>query len=126
MNNYLDNIQKLTLENKNFRKVLFTGKHTQLVIMSLLPGEEIGLEIHPDTDQFFRIEQGQAKIIMDGQEFFAEDDYAIIITAGTEHNVINASETEVLKMYTLYSPPNHPEGTIHKNKEEADLYERSH
>lgn len=126
MHNYLDNIQEITLENDNFRKVLFTGKHMQLVVMSLLPKEEIGMEVHPETDQFFRIEQGSCTIVMDGEEVEASDDFGIIITAGTEHNIVNNSETEVLKLYTIYSPPNHPAGTIHKNKSEADEYEKNH
>ncbi len=126
MHNYLENIQNITLENNNFRKVLFTGKNMQLVVMSLLPKEEIGMEIHKDVDQFFRVEQGSCTIIMDGKEQKASDDFAFIVTAGTEHNVINNSETEVLKLYTIYSPPNHPDGTIHVNKAEADEYENNH
>lgn len=126
MKKYLDNIQDQTLENSNFRKVLFTGEHAQLVVMSLKPGEEIGMEVHDDVDQFFRIEQGVGKVVLNGEEFDVQDDFGIIVTAGTEHNVINISETEDLKLYTIYSPPNHPDGTIHKNKAEADEYEKSH
>jgi mannose-6-phosphate isomerase-like protein (cupin superfamily) len=126
MKKYLDNIEKETLDNENFRKVLFTGEHSQLVVMCLQPKEEIGMEIHPTTDQFFRIEQGSCNVILDGEEFEAKDDDGIIVTGGTEHNVINTSETETLKLYTIYSPPNHPDGTIHKNKAEADEYEKQH
>lgn len=126
MKNYIDDIQKQTLLNESFRKVLFTGKYSQLVVMCLQPGENIGLEIHPNTDQFFRIEQGAGKIIMDGKEFDAQDDFGIVITAGTEHDVVNTSDSEGLKLYTIYSPPNHPEGTVHKNKAEADEYEKHH
>lgn len=126
MKNYLENIQEQTLKNENFRKVLFTGEHSQLVVMSLQPKEEIGMEVHPDIDQFFRIEQGNCKVVMGSEEYTAKDDFGIIITGGTEHNIINTSETEALKLYTIYSPPNHPEGTLHKNKAEADEYEKHH
>lgn len=123
MKGYHTDIEEQTLSNTNFRKVLFTGKHTQLVVMSLKPGEEIGLEVHNNLDQFFRIEKGKAKIIIDKEEFEAEDNDVIIVEGGSEHNIINISETDVLKLYTLYSPPNHPKGTIHKTKSEADKAE---
>ncbi len=116
---FVGKIEDQTLNNTNFRQVIFTGKHSQLVLMSLTPGEEIGMEVHPNVDQFFRIELGQAKIIMNGEEHVLSDGFAAIVPAGTEHNVINASQTEDLKLYTIYSPPNHPEGTIHKTKIEA-------
>jgi len=93
--------------------------------MSLKPGENIGMEIHPNTDQFIRIERGTGKVILDGEESVVEDDFAIVITAGTEHDLINTSETEDLKLYTVYGPPNHPEGTVHETKAEADEYEKS-
>lgn len=125
MKGYLDNIEKVTLENENFRKVLYTGDHSQLVVMSLKPGEEIGEEVHPDVDQFFRIEQGNAKILIDDTEETAEDDFAVIVPAGSKHNVINTGE-EVLKLYTIYSPPNHPDGTVHETVEEAIEYEKHH
>jgi len=123
MKGYVGHIEKLTLENKNFRQVLFTGKYCQLVLMSLLPGEEIGMEVHETVDQFFRIDAGSAKVIMDGEEAEVGDGDAFIVPAGTQHNVVNTSDTEDLKLYTIYSPPNHPEGTIHATKEEAEAAE---
>lgn len=126
MKNYIDNIETQTLQNNNFRKVLFTGKHEQLVVMALKPGENIGMEVHPNVDQFIRIEQGEGKAILDGEEYALEDDFAVIITAGTGHDIVNTSETEVMKLYTVYGPPNHPEGTVHKTKAEADEYEAQH
>lgn len=126
MTGYHSNIEKETLENSYFRKVLFTGKYSQLVVMSLKPGEEIGREIHETVDQFFRIEQGRAKIILDDkEEFEAAADEVFIVPAGTWHNVINVSEVD-LKLYTIYSPPNHPDGTVHKTKQEAEEYEAQH
>jgi mannose-6-phosphate isomerase-like protein (cupin superfamily) len=119
MKGYVDNIEKLTLENENFRKVLYTGKHSQLVLMSLKPNEDIGLEVHPDVDQFFRIEKGQGKVVIDGIEHEISDGSAVIVPAGSEHNVINTSATESLKLYTIYSPANHKDGTIHETKEIA-------
>lgn len=126
MKNYVGNIETETLNNNNFRKVLFTGENEQLVVMNLKPGENIGKEIHPNVDQFIRIEKGEAKAILDGEEHELEDDWAIIIAAGTEHDVINTSETKDLELYTIYSPPNHPDGTIHKDKAEAEEYEKTH
>ena len=119
MKGYVDNIEKLTLENENFRKVLYTGKHSQLVLMSLKPNEDIGLEVHPNVDQFFRIEKGQGKVVIDGIEHEISDGVAVIVPAGSEHNVINTSATESLKLYTIYSPANHKDGTIHETKEIA-------
>lgn len=126
MNGFVDNIEKLTLDNSNFRKVLFTGEYCQLVVMSLMPGEEIGEEVHPDVDQFFRIDEGAGVVMIDGEETEINDGFAIIVPAGANHNVINTSETETLKLYTLYSPPNHPDGTTHASKAEADEHEREH
>ena len=123
MNGFIGDIEKETLENSNFREVIYTGKHAQLVVMSLAPGEEIGLEVHPEVDQFFRIEKGSAKVVIDGDEQVVGQDFAIVVPAGSEHNVINASQEEELKLYTIYSPPNHPDGTIHKTKVEADAAE---
>ena len=123
---FVDDIEKLTLENNNFRKVLSTNSHSQLVVMSLKPMEDIGMEVHDNVDQFFRIDAGQGKVVADGLEYEISDGYAIVIPAGTEHNVINTSETEDLKIYTVYSPANHPDGTIHVTKEEAEEYEKSH
>lgn len=119
MKGYLDDIEKVTKENKNFRKVLFTGEFSQLVVMSLKPGEDIGKEVHPNVDQFFRIEEGEAKVVIDGEEKEAREDFAIIVPAGSEHNLINTSKDKDLKLYTIYSPANHPEGTVHKTREEA-------
>ena len=119
MKGYADNIEKLTLENENFRKVLYTSKHSQLVLMSLKPKEEIGMETHPDNDQFFRFEKGQGKCIIDGNEREVTDGTAVIVPAGAQHNVINLSESEALKMYTIYSPAHHRDGVMHITKEEA-------
>ena len=119
-------IEKLTLENTNFRQVLFTGPHSQLVLMCLQPGEDIGDEVHPKVDQFFRIEQGKARFVFDEKrERAAGDGDAVVVPAGTFHNVINASQTALLKLYTIYSPPNHPAGTVHKTKAEAESAETS-
>ena len=120
MKGYLTNIEKETLANTNFRKVLYTGKHSQLVLMNLLPKEEIGLEVHLDIDQFFRFEKGKGKCIIDDNEYLVSDGFAIIVPAGAKHNVINTSETEELKLYTLYSPPHHLDGTIHTTKTDAE------
>lgn len=119
---YVTNIEEKTLANKNFRKVLFTGPNSQLVVMSLKPGEEIGAETH-DLDQFIRIEAGEAEVILNGKKHKVADDFAIVIPAGTRHNVINTSKKKDLKLYTVYSPPEHPPGTIHKTKAAADKAE---
>ena len=119
MKGYNANIEEETLENENFRKVLYTGKHSQLVLMSLEPKEEIGMEVHEDNDQFFRFEKGEGKVFIDGNEYKVTDGSAIIIPAGAEHNVINVSDSDRLKMYTIYSPAHHADGTIHKTKAEA-------
>jgi len=123
---YVDNIENKTLQNNFFREVLFTGKHTQLVVMSLNPKEEIGMEVHNAVDQFLRVENGVGKVILNGEEHQISDGVAIIVPAGTEHNVINTSESQKLKLYTLYSPPNHKDGTIHKTRGEAMLDEEDH
>jgi len=119
MTGYVDNIEQKTLANGFFRQVLFTGKFCQLVVMSLQPNEDIGMEVHSNVDQFFRVEKGQGKVIMNGEESVISDGVAIVVPAGTQHNVINTSTTEQLKLYTIYSPPNHPDGRIHKTKAEA-------
>jgi mannose-6-phosphate isomerase-like protein (cupin superfamily) len=126
MAGYHTDIEKKSLENNYFREVLFTGPHSQLVVMALKPGEDIGQETHPDTDQFIRVEAGTGKAILGGQEYALQDGSAIVIPAGTEHNVINTSSTDALKLYTVYTPPEHPDGTIHKTKAEAEEYERHH
>lgn len=124
---YHTNIEKETLENSYFRKVLFTGKYSQLVVMSLKPDEEIGNEIHETVDQFFRIEQGEAKVVLNNgeEEFIVKEDEVFIVPAGTWHNVINIGDKD-LKLYTIYSPPNHPDCTVHKTKQEAEEYEKKH
>jgi mannose-6-phosphate isomerase-like protein (cupin superfamily) len=121
---YVNNIEKDTLENENFRKVLNTAEHSQLVVMSLLPGEEIGNEVHPKVDQFIRIEQGSGKAVLDNgaEEHELEDNFAIVIPAGTWHNIINTGSKK-MKLYTVYTPPNHPVGTIHATKADADKAE---
>ncbi len=120
MTGYFGSIEKQTLKNEYFRRVLFTGKRAQLVVMCLQPGEEIGNEVHPNVDQFFRIEQGEATFLLNGKEkHAAKDGDAVIVPAGTYHNVINASKKEKVKLYTIYSPPNHPDRTIHETKADA-------
>ena len=125
MSGYSTNIEKKTLENNNFREVLHTAPHSQLVVMTLQPGEEIGLERHGDGDQFIRVESGQGEAIMDGERHALRDGVAVVIPAGAEHNVINTSPTEPLRLYTVYSPPQHPDGTVHRTKQEAEEYERA-
>ena len=122
MKGYVVDIEKATKENGNFRKVLYTAKNSQLVLMSLRPGEDIGEEVH-DLDQFIRIEAGTGKAMLDGVEHGIEDDYAIVIPAGARHNIINTSTTNPMKLYTLYAPPNHRDGVIHKTKAEAETDE---
>ena len=125
MTGYVGSIEKETLKNSYFRHVLFTGKHAQLVVMCLQGGEEIGNEVHPAVDQFFRIEEGEAKFVFNGsEEHVVRDGDAVIVPAGTFHNVINTSKTKTLKLYTVYSPPNHPDGTIHKTKADAEAAEK--
>jgi mannose-6-phosphate isomerase-like protein (cupin superfamily) len=119
MKGYKDNIEKLTTENKNFRKVLYSGPHSQLVLMSLLPGQDIGLEVHPDNDQFFRFEFGKGKVFIDGNEYEVADGDAVVVPAGAEHNVTNTSDSEYLKFYTIYSPAHHKDGIVRATKEEA-------
>lgn len=118
MKGYIDNIEDVTKNNNNFRKVLYTGKNSQLVVMSLNPNEEIGEEVH-DLDQFIRIEKGKGKAILDGVEHEVEDDFAIVVPAGASHNIINTSSEKSLKLYTIYSPPEHKDGVIHATKEDA-------
>jgi mannose-6-phosphate isomerase-like protein (cupin superfamily) len=126
MTGFVQNIEELTLSNSFFRKVLYTGQHAQLVVMSLKPSEDIGMEIHTTTDQFLRIENGEGKVIMNGEEHTLKDGSAIVVPAGTEHNVINTSAEHSLKLYTVYSPPHHKEGTIHKTKQEAEADQSDH
>ncbi|MDD4995403.1 MAG: cupin domain-containing protein [Patescibacteria group bacterium] len=119
MKGFNANIEKETLENANFRKVLYTGKHSQLVLMSLKPLEEIGMETHTDNDQFFRFEAGQGKCVIDGNEYELSNGSVIIVPAGAEHNIINTSDAEDLKLYTIYSPAHHKDGVVRATKEEA-------
>ena len=123
MKGYFANIEKDTLENENFRKVLYTGKNSQLVLMSLKPGEEIGMEVHEENDQFFRFEKGEGKCIIDDNEYALSDGVAIVVPAGARHNIINTSETEDLKMYTIYSPAHHQDGIMRRTKAEAEVNE---
>jgi mannose-6-phosphate isomerase-like protein (cupin superfamily) len=126
MEGYVANIEKKSLENKYFREVLFTGPHSQLVVMSIAPGDDIGMETHNNVDQFFRIEAGIGRAVLNGKEYNLEDGFAVVVPAGTEHNIINSSKSEPLKLYTIYSPPNHPHGIINKDKAEALAYEKEH
>jgi len=120
MKGYATNIEKSALENNNFRKVIYTGKHSQLVLMSLGPKEEIGMEVHEGNDQFFRFEKGQGKCVIDGNEYDLSDGVAIVVPAGAQHNIINTSDAEELKLYTIYSPAHHKDGIIRATKEEAE------
>ena len=126
MAGYVTDIEKKTMENKYFREVLFTGPNSQLVVMSIAGGEDIGMEVHGDVDQFIRIESGQGKAILNGEETALADGSAVVIPAGVEHNIVNTSPTEPLKLYTVYTPPEHPDGTIHKTKAEAEAAEHHH
>lgn len=126
MTGYVGKIEELTLANDYFRQVIFTAPHSQLVLMSLNPNEEIGVETHANVDQFFRIEQGEGKVILNGEEHIFSDGYAIVVPAGTIHNIINTASDKKLKLYTIYSPANHKDGTIHKTKQEAIVDEEDH
>ena len=126
MSGYSINLEKITLANSNFREVLYTTKHSQLVIMTLQPGEEIGMEHHTGHDQFIRVEEGEGVAILDGEKHVLEDGVAVVIPAGTEHNVINTSASAPMRLYSLYTPPEHADGLIHKTKAEADDYEKQH
>jgi mannose-6-phosphate isomerase-like protein (cupin superfamily) len=120
---YCDNIERQTVENEDFRRVLYTGRNLQLVLMTLQPGEEIGAEVHEDIDQFFRIEEGEGVIDIDGRENRVEDDFAVIVPAGARHNVRNTGSAP-LRLYTLYAPPEHKDGIVQATKADAD--ERHH
>jgi len=126
MAGYVINIEEKTVDNNFFREVLFTAQRVQLVVMSLRPGEEIGLETHDDGDQFIRVEAGKGIAILDGEEHDLEDGSAVVIPAGVQHNIINSSPQQSLKLYTIYSPPEHPDGTVNKDKAEALAYEKEH
>ena len=118
MKGYFGHLEEDVKQNTNFRKVLYTGKKSQLVLMSLNPGEEIGMEVHPDNDQFFRFDQGKGKVIVDGNEYQVEDGDAVLVPAGAQHNVINTGD-EPLRFYTIYSPPHHKDGIVRATKKEA-------
>jgi mannose-6-phosphate isomerase-like protein (cupin superfamily) len=120
MRGFCQNIEQATLENVNFRKVLYTGKHSQLVLMALKPNEEIGMEVHNDNDQFFRFEKGQGKVVIDGNEYAVSDGFAVVVPAGAQHNVVNTSATEELKLYTIYSPAHHKDGVVRATKADAE------
>ena len=128
---WVGDIERATLDNPTFRTVVFTGEHTQLTVMRLAPGEDIGRESHPDRDQFLRIEQGQARIELGGTEdaieetHDVEDDWAVIVPAGVWHNVVNTGSSDV-KLYSFYSPPEHPPNTIHETKADAEAAEHAH
>jgi mannose-6-phosphate isomerase-like protein (cupin superfamily) len=128
---WIDDIEKVTVENSTFRTVVFTGEHTQLTVMSLKPGEDIGLESHPNLDQFIRIEKGQARVELGRtkesieEKHDVEDDWAVIVPAGVWHNVVNTGSGDV-KLYSLYSPPEHPDGTVHETKADAEAAEHAH
>lgn len=119
MKGYVTNIERETTRNDDFRRVLFTGPNTQLVLMTLKPGEEIGAETHDGHDQFFRIESGRGVVQLDGTEHKLADGSAVVVPAGVRHNVINSGDVP-LRLYTLYSPPEHPEGTVHRTRQEAE------
>lgn len=120
MKGFNTNIEKDTIENTNFRKVLYTGKHCQLVLMSLKPNEEIGMEVHAENDQFFRFEKGEGTCVIDNNKYVLGDGSVIIVPAGAQHNIINTSSTEDLKLYTIYSPAHHKDSVVRATKEEAE------
>lgn len=125
MDGYVINIEKASRENEDFRKVLYTAKHCQLVVMSLKPGEDIGAETH-HLDQFIRVESGVGKAVLNGKEHRIEEGYAVIVPSGTEHNIINTSSEKEMKLYTVYAPPNHLDGTVHISKADAEANEGEH
>ncbi len=120
MRGFFSNIEEDTLENLNFRKVLYTGKNSQLVLMNLKPREEIGMEVHSDNDQFFRFESGEGRCIIDENEYNVSDGVAIVVPAGAKHNIINISDSEDLKLYTIYSPAHHKDGILRTTKKDAE------
>jgi len=119
MKGFVDSIEKITESNTNFRKVLYTGKYSQLVVMSLPPKVEIGMEVHDDVDQFFRIKTGNGKVIIDGKKTVLRSGAGIVVPAGARHNVVNTSAKRPLKLYTIYSPPEHQDKVVRKTKQEA-------
>ena len=126
MTGFVTNIEEKTLKNQNFREVIYTATNMQLVVMSLKPLEDIGEEVHDTVDQFFRVEEGEGEVVMNGERTKFSADDVIIVPMGTKHNVINTSSTIPLKLYTIYSPPNHPDGKVHQTREEAMADEHDH
>ena len=126
MKEYVVKIEEKTLQNDNFREVLYTAQHSQLVLMSLNPNEEIGMEVHEIVDQFIRVEQGEGKAILNGEEHDLSDGSAVVVPAGTQHNIINTSSEKKMKLYTIYSPAHHKDGTIHKTKQDAEMDKEDH
>jgi mannose-6-phosphate isomerase-like protein (cupin superfamily) len=120
MKGYAIDIEKETRKNSDFRRVLYTGKYSQLVLMSLRPMEEIGMETHPDRDQFFRFEDGEGKVIIDGVAHTVKDGDAVVVPAGAKHNVVNTSKKLELKLYTIYSPPEHQDKVVRHTKADAE------
>lgn len=120
MKGFVTNIEQATVDNSDFRRVLYTGKHAQLVLMSLKPSEEIGMEVHANNDQFFRVEAGAGRVVIDETEYQVKAGDAIIVPAGARHNVINVSAETTLQLYTLYSPPHHKDGIVRETKTEAN------
>lgn len=118
MKGFIDDIEHLTEKNSDFRRVMYTGKNLQLVLMSIEPGDDIGEEVHPDRDQFFRIEEGKGEVWIDGRRAKIQDDFAIVVPAGARHNIQNTG-SKALKLYTVYGPPEHAEGTVHATKADA-------
>lgn len=125
MSGYSVDIERATLDNENFRRVLYTAPHSQLVVMSIEPGGEIGMERHDTGDQFIRVEEGEGEAILDGERHELRDGTALVIPSGTEHNVINTSRSDPLRLYTVYSPPQHADGVVHRTKAEADAAEHA-
>ena len=123
MKGFKTTIENETLRNMNFRKVVYTSKYSQLVFMSLRPGEEIGMETHRDNDQFFRVEKGQGRCLIDGNAYELSDGDAVVVPSGAQHNIINVSSEEELKLYTIYSPPHHKDGIVRATKEDAESNE---
>jgi mannose-6-phosphate isomerase-like protein (cupin superfamily) len=119
MKYFLTNIEDATVKNTHYRRELFTGQHSQLVLMNLRPGEEIGMEVH-ELDQFIRFEAGEGTVVLEGEDHLVHDGIAVVIPAGTKHNVVNTSKKEDLKLYSIYSPPEHKVGTLHKTKQDAE------
>ncbi len=126
MPGYIVDIERVTEDNDFFRKVLYTAPHSQLVVMTLKPGEDIGLETHDDVDQFIRIEEGNGEAVLNGVHTSVSSDDAVVIPVGVSHNIVNTSGTEPLRLYTVYSPAHHPEGTVHRSKAEAEEAELAH